>query len=122
MTSTVHLIEKEAMSLTGLIDTVEADPQLKRALRYAALPGADGAELVAPPALRPVLVAALAAAGGERENGRDRGRFVLAVTATAREAEDLSRALSSLAKPGSACASRKAASSCSRAGTRISGT
>ena len=49
------------MSLTGLLGTVAEDPQLQRALRYAALPGSDGAELIAPPALRPVLVAALAA-------------------------------------------------------------
>ncbi|HEX9065484.1 MAG TPA: transcription-repair coupling factor, partial [Streptosporangiaceae bacterium] len=89
------------MSLTGLLATVAEDPQLQRALRYAALPGADGAELVAPPALRPVLVAALAAAGGDESSGQGNGgsgpgRFVLAVTATAREAEDLTSALTSL--------------------------
>jgi transcription-repair coupling factor (superfamily II helicase) len=87
------------MSLTGLLDTVAADPQLQRALRYAALPGANGADLVAPPALRPVLLAALAAGGGRTDNSGNRGeqgRFVLAVTATAREAEDLTRALTSL--------------------------
>ena len=73
-----------------------------------------GADLVAPPALRPFLAAALAGAGrgdagggsGNEEAGRGRGpadeatkgrgRFVLAVTATAREAEDLTTALGSL--------------------------
>ena len=69
---------------------------------YAGQPGSGDADLIAPPALRPVLVAAMAAlsetgnvaAGpGDRDQGR---RFVLAITATAREAEDLTSALSSL--------------------------
>jgi transcription-repair coupling factor (superfamily II helicase) len=89
------------MSLTGLLPAVADDPQLRRALSYAGQPGSGDADLVAPAALRPVLVAALAAlsetgnvAGGPGD--RDRGRFVLALTATAREAEDLTSALSSL--------------------------
>jgi transcription-repair coupling factor (superfamily II helicase) len=54
----------------------------------------DNQELVAPSALRPLLVAALAtgAAGGP-------ARFVLAVTATAREAEDLTAALGAFLPP-----------------------
>ncbi len=46
----------------------------------------SGTDLIAPPALRPVLTAAITAR---------LGRFVLAVTATAREAEDLTAALGS---------------------------
>jgi transcription-repair coupling factor (superfamily II helicase) len=88
------------MSLTGLLGTVAEDPQLRRALTYAGLPGAGDADLVAPPALRPVLVASLAAPGGRAPAGSDAGaeqpRFVLAITATAREAEDLTSALRSL--------------------------
>src|SRR5262249_58231383 len=83
----------EQMSLTGLLGTVAEDPQLRQALEYAGLPGAGDADLVAPPALRPVLVAALAALSGRVPAGTDAGaeqaRFVLAITATAREAEDL---------------------------------
>jgi transcription-repair coupling factor (superfamily II helicase) len=74
------------MSLTGLIDVVVDDPQLQNATEYLTTPGAGDADLVAPAALRPVLVAALAASAP----------FVLALTATAREAEDLTDALHSL--------------------------
>src|SRR5579875_2690779 len=86
---------KDAMSLTGLIGAAAADPQLRRALEHAAIPGAAGADVTAPPALRPVVIAALAAppAGAAGPAG---GRFVLAVTATAREAEDLANAVASL--------------------------
>src|SRR5690606_26341196 len=75
------------MSLSGLLDLVVADPELAAALER----GGDAA-LVAPAALRPFGVAALA--------GHDQ-RTVLAVTATARETEDLAAALSSLIDPGS---------------------
>src|SRR5262249_22622108 len=52
--------------------------------------GAPGADITAPAALRPLLAGALAAPpGGER-------RFVLAVTANAREAGELADALGSL--------------------------
>ena len=90
------------MSLTGLLGTVAEDPQLRQALLRVGQPGAGDADLVAPPALRPVLVAALAAPGGSStaarpgQAGQDPPRFVLAVTATAREAEDLTSALGSL--------------------------
>ncbi|TVZ01479.1 transcription-repair coupling factor [Trebonia kvetii] len=86
------------MSLAGLLAAVAEDPQLRTAL--AGQPGTqeiDGAaerDLVAPAALRPLVTAAMATgvAGGQ-------GRFVLAVTATAREAEDLTAALGSFLPP-----------------------
>ncbi|MHB1433916.1 MAG: transcription-repair coupling factor, partial [Streptosporangiaceae bacterium] len=74
------------MSLTGLLDVVAEDPRLREALEYASQPGSGGIELIAPAALRPVLVSAMARTG----------RTVLAVTATAREAEDLTAAVASL--------------------------
>ena len=93
------------MSLAGILHTVADDPRLSRALdvaraeSQAAEPvtglvtgpatGPDvltGVDLVAPAALRPVLTAALAT---------EPGQFVLAITATAREAEDLTAALGS---------------------------
>jgi transcription-repair coupling factor (superfamily II helicase) len=74
------------MSLTALVDAVAEDPQLRSALEYVSQPGASDADLIAPSALRPILVAALASDA----------RFVLAITATAREAEDLTAALGSL--------------------------
>ncbi len=126
------------MSLSGLLQVVSDDPQLQRALELAGQPAAGGADLVAPPALRPVLAAALtgvpgtgspgtgspgtgsagtgsagtgsagAAGAGQGPGGdgqpADGGtapgrRFVLAVTATAGEAEELTAALGSLLGP-----------------------
>lgn len=75
------------MSLSGLLDLVAADPKLTAALEE----GGD-VSLVAPAALRPFGVAALA--------GHDQCT-VLAVTATGREAEDLAAALTSLVEPSS---------------------
>jgi transcription-repair coupling factor (superfamily II helicase) len=83
------------MTLSGLLRVIIDDPQLGRALAEADSPGSAGADLIAPPALRPFLAAALAS-GGETP------RFVLAVTATAREAEELTAALGSLLPPGAA--------------------
>jgi transcription-repair coupling factor (superfamily II helicase) len=87
------------MSLAGILSIVADDPRLREAFEIGASQTADaergegpgpaaleGLDLVAPPALRPVLTAAIAAR---------LGRFVLAVTATAREAEDLTAALGS---------------------------
>ena len=86
------------MSLAGILSIVADDPRLSRAFETGAAPadrsgaaavdGTDliGTDLIAPPALRPVLTAAITAR---------LGRFVLAVTATAREAEDLTAALGS---------------------------
>jgi transcription-repair coupling factor (superfamily II helicase) len=82
------------MSLAGLLEIIADDPQLRRALDEAGQPAAGGADLIGPPALRPLLTAALA--------GQVPGRFVLAVTATVREAEDLTAALGSLLPEGAA--------------------
>ncbi|MCW2916980.1 MAG: mfd [Actinomycetia bacterium] len=80
------------MTLIGLLDLARTDPALRRALDDATTGHYD---LVAPPALRPVLAASLAAALGEDAVGGT----VLAVTATGREAEDLTAALTSLLEP-----------------------
>jgi len=98
------------MSLSGLLRVITDDPQLSRALEEADAPASPGADLIAPPALRPFLVAALAGVGsgaaGEGATETDAAgaprRFVLAVTATAREAEDLTAALGSLLPEGAA--------------------
>ena len=89
------------MSLAGILSVVADDPRLQRAFATGSLetapgaaapgtgpggPAGEGVDLVAPPALRAVLTAAIAAR---------LGRFVLAVTATAREAEDLTASLGS---------------------------
>ncbi|MGH3119587.1 MAG: transcription-repair coupling factor [Streptosporangiaceae bacterium] len=79
------------MSLAGLLSVIAADPQLQRALSQ----GDADTDLVAPPALRPFLAASIA---GYPCTGRP--RFVLAVTATAREAEDLTSGLESLLPEG----------------------
>src|SRR6266571_4988279 len=88
------------MSLAGLLDILDDDPQLRDVVARAgtgadpASTGAVGIDLVAPPALRPVLAAALAQRGRSGAGG-----FVLAVTATAREAEDLAAGLGSFLPP-----------------------
>ena len=84
------------MSLAGLLSSLDDDPQLRGVIsraEYEPIPAdarafdpLTGEDLVAPPALRPVLVAALATWTR---------RFTLAVTATAREADDLVAALGS---------------------------
>ncbi|WUH97533.1 transcription-repair coupling factor [Spirillospora sp. NBC_00431] len=96
------------MTLSGLVDLACADPGLARALKTAR----TDHELVAPPALWPILAAALtrrvggsapgngAAGGGAAGDGAAGGGVVLAVTATGREAEDLTAALTSLLDPG----------------------
>ncbi|MBV9446966.1 MAG: transcription-repair coupling factor [Streptosporangiaceae bacterium] len=83
------------MSLAGLLSILDNDPQLNDIL--AAVDNADntdykGQDLVAPPSLRPVIAAALAT------RSRDAG-FVLAVTATPREADELAAALGSFLTP-----------------------
>jgi transcription-repair coupling factor (superfamily II helicase) len=134
------------MSLSGLLRVVADDPRLRRALELAggetghpALAASGGADLIGPPALRPLLAAALTGSAGpgpdgpgsgdvgpddagsgdvgpddagSGDAGQDAGgtsarspgasRFVLAVTATAREAEDLTAALNSLLPAASA--------------------
>ncbi len=115
------------MSLAGLLTIVDDDPQLYGAVARDQAerdappgPAADGQDttlagedLVAPPTLRPVLAAALTRPGGYGGTGSPpmiggvtggvappgETRFVLAVTATAREAEDLAAGLSSFLPP-----------------------
>ncbi|MCW2797882.1 transcription-repair coupling factor [Nocardioides sp.] len=77
------------MSLTGLADAVLADPTLATAMRDAGTGELHALDLTGPEALRPFVVAGLVRAG----------RTVLAVTATAREAEDLVSALGDLMDP-----------------------
>ena len=89
------------MSLAGLLGILDDDPQLRDVLARAQT-GTDpvDTDLVAPPALRPVLAAALAR--GDRPGAQgQRAGFVLAVTATAREAEDLTAGLGSFLPPDS---------------------
>jgi transcription-repair coupling factor (superfamily II helicase) len=81
---------KDTMSLAGLLSVIAEDPQLRRALGQ----GDADTDLVAPAPLRPLLAAALA-----RPPGLAEPRFVLAVTATAREADELATALGSLLPP-----------------------
>jgi transcription-repair coupling factor (superfamily II helicase) len=82
------------MSLSGLLQVIDGDPVLRQAADQASrLPGLGG-DLIAPGPLRPMLVAAVA-------RSRPTGP-VLAVTATAREAEDLAAALGSLLGENSA--------------------
>ncbi|GGO50779.1 transcription-repair-coupling factor [Streptomyces daqingensis] len=78
------------MSLTGLLDAVARDPALEEAVKAAADGNRHHVDLVGPAAARPLSVAALA---------RSSGRTVLAVTATGREAEDLTESLRSLLPP-----------------------
>jgi transcription-repair coupling factor (superfamily II helicase) len=99
------------MSLAGLLGVIAEDPELQRALAAARETGGAtgtareaGAELIAPPALRPFIAAFLAEShlsGTESDEsagsaGSAAPPMVLAVTATGREAEDLTAALSSL--------------------------
>ncbi|HEV2931894.1 MAG TPA: CarD family transcriptional regulator, partial [Streptosporangiaceae bacterium] len=89
------------MSLGGILTILDDDPQLHDVVSRAesdtttvAEPSAatlTGEDLIAPPTLRPVLAAALSQVAG---------RFVLAVTATAREADDLTAALGSFLPAG----------------------
>ncbi|HUB40188.1 MAG TPA: transcription-repair coupling factor [Streptosporangiaceae bacterium] len=86
------------MSLSGLLPVINADPQLQRALDQAAELPALGGDLIAPASLRPLLVAALAQQAGQ-DGAPPAGasqQVTLAVTATAREAEELAAALGSL--------------------------
>src|ERR671913_1690379 len=80
------------MTLSGLLDAVLPDPALARAVSSA---GVDSLSLAAPPALRPLVAAALAA---DSDRG-GAGRPVLAGTATGRDAEDLVDALRGVLPP-----------------------
>jgi transcription-repair coupling factor (superfamily II helicase) len=76
------------VTLSGLLPVITDDPDLRQALDQAAELPAIGGDLIAPAALRPLLVSALASGG-----------VTTAVTATAREAEELAAALGSLLGP-----------------------
>jgi len=83
------------VKLSGLVDTLITDPVVSEAVRDARSDGVTTLDLSAPGPVRPVLLAAIAAA----QNGADRP--VLAVTATFREAEELTEALQCLVEePG----------------------
>jgi len=83
------------VKLSGLVDTLITDPVVSEAVRDARNDGVTTLDLSAPTPVRPVLLAAIAAA----QNGA--GRPVLAVTATFREAEELTEALQCLVEePG----------------------
>src|SRR5580693_10004319 len=91
------------MSLTGLVPVVDDDPDVQQALGQAASVPTLGGDFIAPVSLRPLLVAALSqAAGASARAARTaakqdaRAAVTLAVTATAREAEELAAALGSL--------------------------
>jgi transcription-repair coupling factor (superfamily II helicase) len=84
------------MSLSGLLQVIGADPDLQQAVEQAAQLPALGGDLIAPVPLRPLLVAALAGAVMTDGKVPDSSQFVLAVTATAREAEELTAGLGSL--------------------------
>src|SRR6185437_7990278 len=93
----------DSMSLAGLLAAVAEDPHLRTALdSQLGMPGSGERDLVAPTALRPLVSAALATGiGNSASTGGDPARFVLAVTATAREAEDLTAALRAFLPPAS---------------------
>src|SRR5579859_3858797 len=83
------------MSLAGLLSVIADDPQFRQVIDQAAAGAdggypADGADVTAPSALRPLVAAALAGLPGPAR------RFLLAVTATAREAEELAASLGAL--------------------------
>ena len=77
------------MHLSGLADAVLADPTLATAMADARGGVVPTLDLTGPEAMRPYVVAGLVGAG----------RTVLAVTATAREAEDLVGSLGDLLDP-----------------------
>ena len=77
------------MSLAGLADAVLADPTLATAVADARAGTLPALDLTGPAALRPFVVTGLV----------DAGRTVLAVTPTAREAEDLVESLGDLIDP-----------------------
>ena len=83
------------MTLSGLLQVIDTDPDLRKAVQQAAQLPALGGDLIAPAPLRPLLVAALA---GGADTGKQpaSSQFVLAVTATAREAEELAAGLGSM--------------------------
>jgi transcription-repair coupling factor (superfamily II helicase) len=82
-------IQENHVSLSGLLPALLADPGLAESVEDARAGLTPALDLTAPAALRPFVVAALVGTG----------RPVLATTATAREAEDLTDALGCLLDP-----------------------
>ena len=80
------------MTLTGLVDLFTTDPTISETIENARSRSLSALDLTAPPAMRPLIAAAIAA---DRDRG-GAGRPVLVVTSTYREAEDVTTALSSL--------------------------
>ena len=101
------------MSLSGLLDLVAGEPKLASLLRDVSEGDASDVSLVAPPALRPFAVAALA-----REGAKGAARTVLAVTATGREAEDLAAAPRQPAAAGARWPSSRPGRRCRTSGSR----
>ncbi|MGO1972718.1 MAG: transcription-repair coupling factor [Propionibacteriaceae bacterium] len=85
------------VTLSGLVDLIATDPTFAESIGDARTRALTTLDLTTPPALRPLVAAALAA---DTEQG-GAGRPVLLVTSTYREAEDLTAILSGLAAPGS---------------------
>ena len=83
------------MTLSGLVDLIATDPTLAESIGDARSRTVTSLDLTTPPSLRPLVAAALAA---DAEHG-GAGRPVLLVTATYREAEDLTTILSGLLGP-----------------------
>ena len=84
------------MNLNGLLHALldePGDPALRSAVADARTAAGTALDLTAPPALRPLVVAAVA------DHTVGAARPVLAVTATSREAEDLVEALRCLLPP-----------------------
>ncbi|XVQ12544.1 transcription-repair coupling factor [Spirillospora sp. CA-255316] len=85
------------MTLSGLVDLACSGPELERALKQWRIDH----DVVAPPAVWPIMAAALSRTLKDGDGpGGGPGGVVLAVTATGREAEDLAAALTSLLDPG----------------------
>jgi transcription-repair coupling factor (superfamily II helicase) len=76
------------MSLFGLLEAVLPDPGLSSVLSAARSGGVTALDVVAPPGIRPLVLAGIAAA-----EPHGAGRPVLVVTATGREAEDVAAAV-----------------------------
>ena len=93
--------------LSGLADAVLADPTLDEAIADARGGMVRALDLTGPAALRPFVVDGLVRAG----------RTVLAVTATAREAEDLVEELGVAARPGHGRATTRAGRRCRTSGS-----
>ena len=81
------------MTLAGLVDALVQDPTLAATIEDARTGSLTALDITAPPPIRPLIAAALAA--GRRSGGADRP--VLLVTSTYREAEEVASACASLA-------------------------